>query len=49
MNQMTEQELMAFGEAKGYIDADGRLTGPMQTDTSKLGLYGNMISGPARS
>ena len=31
MNQMTEQELMAFGEAKGYIDADGRLMGPMQT------------------
>ena len=48
MNQMTEQELMAFGQSKGYIGEDGRLTGPMQTDTSKLGLYGNMMSGPAQ-
>ena len=48
MNQMTEQELMAFGQSKGYIGEDGRLTGPMQTDKSKLGLYGNMISGPAQ-
>ena len=38
MNQMTEQELMAFGQSKGYIGEDGRLTGSMQVDTDKLGL-----------
>tara|TARA_R110002051_G_scaffold3735_2_gene20002 strand:+ start:163 stop:1452 length:1290 start_codon:yes stop_codon:yes gene_type:complete len=48
MNQMTEQELMAFGQSKGYIDEDGRLTGSMQVDTDKLGLYGGMISKPAQ-
>jgi len=48
MNQMTEQELMAFGEAKGYIDADGRLMGPMQTTLEGKGLYGSMLSQPAQ-
>ena len=48
MNQMTEQELMAFGQSKGYIGEDGRLTGSMQVDTDKLGLYGGMISKPAQ-
>jgi len=48
MNQMTEQELMAFGQSKGYIDEDGRLMGSMQVDAGKLGIYGNMISGPAQ-
>ena len=48
MNQMTEQELMAFGQSKGYIGEDGRLMGSMQTDAGKLGIYGNMISGPAQ-
>ena len=48
MNQMTEQELMAFGEAKGYIDADGRLMGPMQNTLEGKGLYGSMLSKPAQ-
>jgi hypothetical protein len=48
MNQMTEQELMAFGEAKGYIDADGRLMGPMQTTLEGKGLYGSMLSQPVQ-
>ena len=48
MNQMTEQELMAFGQSKGYIGEDGRLTGPMQTTLEGKGLYGSMMAKPAQ-
>ena len=48
MNQMTEQELMAYGQSKGYIDADGRLTGPMQNTIEGKGLYGSMLSKPVQ-
>ena len=48
MNQMTEQELMAFGQSKGYIGEDGRLTGPMQNTLEGKGLYGSMLSNPAQ-
>jgi len=48
MNQMTEQELLAYGEAKGYIGEDGRLIGPQQTTLGGLGLVGSMLSQPAQ-
>ena len=48
MNQMTEQELMAFGQSKGYIGEDGRLTGPMQNTLEGKGLYGSMLSKPVQ-
>ena len=49
MNQMTEQELIAFGKAKGYIDKDSsRMMGPMQNTLEGKGLWGSMLSGPAQ-
>jgi hypothetical protein len=48
MNQMTEQELMAFGKAKGYIGDDNMLTGPMQNRLGGKGLYGTMLSKPVQ-
>jgi hypothetical protein len=48
MNQMTEQELMAYGQSKGYIGEDGRLTGPMQHTLEGKGFYGSMLSKPAQ-
>ena len=50
LNQMTEQELIAFGKDKKYIDREtGRLTGPMQTDIGKFGLWGGMAAGPGQA
>jgi len=49
MNQMSEQELMAYGKAKGYIDQDSlTLMGPMQSDTGKLGIWGKALQDPAQ-
>ena len=49
MNQMSEQELMAYGKAKGYIDQDSStLMGPMQADTGKLGIWGKALQDPAQ-
>jgi hypothetical protein len=49
MNQMTEQELKAFGKDKGYIDKDSsRMMGPMQNTLEGKGLWGSMLSGPAQ-
>ena len=48
-NQMTEQELIAFGKDKGYIDKDSsRMMGPMQNTLEGKGLWGSMLSGPAQ-
>lgn len=48
-NQMSEQELMEYGQRKGYIGEDGTLLGPMQVSgLNKMGLMGMALSTPAQ-
>ena len=48
MSEFDEPMMMEWAIDKGYIDKDGFLSGPMQTNVPKFSLMGQALTGPAQ-
>ena len=48
MSQFNEPMMLEWADEKGYVDKDGFLSGPMQTNIPQFSLMGNIMRNPAQ-